>query len=174
MQASPLAELKDIHLPDPTSLWPLAIGWWILLVIVISTIIVIVIWQIKRWRLSEAKRRALTDISNLAPTASDWPQALHKLMRRLTISYFDQEEVAQLHGQPLVQFLTSQLKPAQQSNCQGELQKLVNAQYQPAADLDFEEQTKAIEYWIKHALPPKRRVNKNIQTMNISEASGDV
>jgi len=30
--------LKDIHLPDAITWWPLAIGWWLLIVMVIAAI----------------------------------------------------------------------------------------------------------------------------------------
>ena len=31
----PLAQLKDIHLPDAVGLWPLAWGWWVLLILLV-------------------------------------------------------------------------------------------------------------------------------------------
>jgi hypothetical protein len=36
MQGDPLAELRGIHLPDPISWWPLAPGWWVLIIIFIG------------------------------------------------------------------------------------------------------------------------------------------
>lgn len=32
----PLSQLADIHLPDPVSVWPLAPGWWLVIVLVIA------------------------------------------------------------------------------------------------------------------------------------------
>ena len=29
-----LKDLRDIHLPDPVSIWPLAPGWWALMILV--------------------------------------------------------------------------------------------------------------------------------------------
>jgi hypothetical protein len=172
-QTSPLAELKDIHLPEPTMLWPPAIGWWILLVVIISVIIALVIWRIRRWRLSKAKRNALAELSNLTQASPDWPQSLQTLMRRLTISYFEQAQVAHLHGQQWVQFLVSQLKPAQQEQCKNDLQMLVDAQYKANIDLNFEQQAKTVKYWITNALPPKRR-KAPTEANNINEAQHNV
>jgi hypothetical protein len=174
MQASPLAELKDIHLPEPTALWPPAIGWWALLVLLISLIIIVVVWRIRRWRLGMAKRKALVELSNLTSATQDWPQALQKLMRRLTISYYEQEKVAQLHGQSWVHFLVSQLKPSQQEKCKKPLQQLVDAQYQSSVELDFTVQAEAVKYWITNALPPKKKASSVEQSKDFSEAKENV
>ena len=33
MENDPLAQLRDIHLPEPILWWPLAPGWWVLIVL---------------------------------------------------------------------------------------------------------------------------------------------
>ena len=175
MQGSPLAELKDIHLPEPTSMWPPAYGWWILLAVVIGLIIALIIWQVRRWRSNLAKRQAIAELEMLTTNSENWPQHLHKLMRRLTVSYFPQENVAQLHGQHWVQFLMSQLKPNQYEKCQAELQSLVNAQYQPNADnLDIEKQKAAAKYWINQTLPPKQQKAANTPQPITNEVHSNV
>lgn len=35
LQAQLLSQLKDVHLPEQVSWWPLAIGWWIVIVVAI-------------------------------------------------------------------------------------------------------------------------------------------
>ena len=37
MQADSLAQLRDIQLPEPISWWPLAPGWWVLIISVSYT-----------------------------------------------------------------------------------------------------------------------------------------
>lgn len=37
--ADPLAELRDIHLPDAISWWPLAPGWWMLLALLLTVMV---------------------------------------------------------------------------------------------------------------------------------------
>ncbi|MFB0988929.1 MAG: DUF4381 domain-containing protein, partial [Gammaproteobacteria bacterium] len=36
-----LAQLADIHLPEPVSYWPPAIGWWILAAIVLFMLVIL-------------------------------------------------------------------------------------------------------------------------------------
>ena len=60
-------ELRDIHLPDPVSLWPPAPGWWILFALVVVTILSALIWR--RWRAQHRVRReGLLQLEQLAET----------------------------------------------------------------------------------------------------------
>ncbi|MDQ6999108.1 MAG: DUF4381 domain-containing protein [Mariprofundus sp.] len=46
--ADPLAQLRDIHLPDAISWWPLAPGWWMLFALIL--IIIVALFYYLRWR----------------------------------------------------------------------------------------------------------------------------
>ena len=49
-QGDPLAELRDIHLPEAVSLWPLAPGWWLLLALIAAVLgLSIAVW-LRRYR----------------------------------------------------------------------------------------------------------------------------
>ncbi len=57
--APDLSQLKDIHLPNPISEWPMAIGWWLLLAFFILAIIAgIIFWQQDRKK-NQTKKAAL-------------------------------------------------------------------------------------------------------------------
>jgi RNase P protein component len=65
MQIDPLAQLKDIHLPTPISWWPLAPGWWLLILMLIF----ICMWSVKalteKYRINLYRRQALKKLSHI-------------------------------------------------------------------------------------------------------------
>ena len=48
MENNSLADLKDIHLPAPVSIFPLAPGWYIVLAVMLVIIILLILWQLRR------------------------------------------------------------------------------------------------------------------------------
>ena len=45
--ANPLEQLRDIHLPDTPGLWPLAPGWWLLIILSVTLIAAITLFIIR-------------------------------------------------------------------------------------------------------------------------------
>ncbi len=52
--ADPLAELRDIHLPEAIGWWPVAPGWWLLLALII--IFIAALFYYLRWRKNQKNR----------------------------------------------------------------------------------------------------------------------
>lgn len=106
--ADPLAQLKDIHMPDPISWWPPAPGWWVVGVIALG-LMLWTTWRIIRyWRKTAFKRAALCELKNLRRRGGD-PQHLLTdlsiLLRRVALVAFPAEDVASLHGKDWLAFL---------------------------------------------------------------------
>lgn len=53
----PLAQLRDIHLPEPIGWWPLAIGWYILIALALFLASIIAHWLYKKHRHALAKNK---------------------------------------------------------------------------------------------------------------------
>jgi len=62
VKADPLAELRDIHMPEPVSWWPPAPGWWLLLLIVLIIGALFWWWRRRAAGLSQAARFSRRDI----------------------------------------------------------------------------------------------------------------
>lgn len=143
----PLADLKDIHLPDPVSMWPLALGWWLLLALAL-VVVLLLVWAYRRYQSQAARRLAMSALKE-----ADSPQQIMVILKSLCLNYFSREQVAGLYGEPLKHFLSQHLTARHRP----EFEKLsaglfsqVHARNRPT---DFTDKLKiAVDYWIQHAL----------------------
>ncbi len=96
-----LQQLKDIHLPNEPTLWPLAWGWWLILSIVICLILAltaytiykrlkVIQWDWQRWENEPDEHKGVLAIAWLKQAA---------LLR------FNREEIARLSGTDWIDFL---------------------------------------------------------------------
>lgn len=88
--AAPKLELRDIHLPAPVSWWPLAPGWWLLLVALLLAVLGLVLWRrgAPTRRLRRAALAELGAIEVAYATAGDGhacAAALSRLLHRLAM-----------------------------------------------------------------------------------------
>ena len=102
--------LRDIHLPEPVSWWPPALGWWILagaLLVVALLVLLFLVWY-RRGRLDRAARSALAQVFADHRRHGDPQRLLRELsvvLRRIALSYFPRTEVASLSGDAWLDFL---------------------------------------------------------------------
>ena len=101
--ADALAGLRDIHLPDPIALWPLAPGWWGLLAIILLAALGL-FWGLRRRRRSP-RRAALSEVCRLEEAyaetrdASALASGLSALLRRVSLLRGERVSVATLQGE---------------------------------------------------------------------------
>lgn len=115
-KTDPLAQLKDIHLPDPVSWWPPAPSWYAVFVLILAGIIFLTWQAYKRHRYTLAKKRALallatyqaeyTKEHNVPLTSAN----ISELLRRVALVYYPREQVASLHGEAWLHFLNKTSK----------------------------------------------------------------
>ena len=152
-------DLSPAIAPDAPTWWPLAWGWWAVIVIAI-TLIALVFFIVKRRKNNQLpKQEALSYFSNRQSSNRLSPSEAQRILRQAALSYFPREKVAGLAGNDWLKFLDAQLKKplfvAKQSQWQ-------QALYQDAALMN-DDQKKAqqqlvndCETWLRKALPPKR------------------
>ncbi|MEZ8369290.1 DUF4381 domain-containing protein [Vibrio splendidus] len=152
-------ELSPAITPSAPSWWPLAWGWWAVIVTAIA-LIALVFFIVKRGQKNQyAKNEALACFRDSQPSNTLSPSAAQDIVRQAALSYFPRDKVAGLSGDDWLAFLDAQLaKPlfaAKQSQWQ-------QALYQDTA-LMSDEQKKAqqqlvndCETWLRKALPPMR------------------
>lgn len=139
-------ELRDIHLPEPISWWPLAPGWWISLAVII--LLIAAVYIARKIYLGKQLRRdiaaELEHIRQQYQQVGNKPQlarALSILLRRANISYYPGSNIAGLTGEQWLQHLDkTNDRPSADLVFQSETGKvLLSAPYLPDnAELDFD------------------------------------
>ncbi|MBK8960777.1 MAG: DUF4381 domain-containing protein [Proteobacteria bacterium] len=107
---TPELPLRDIHLPEPVSWWPLAPGWWLCLALLVMLTAAALWW----WRgapMRRLRRAALAELTLIeAAYARDGDghacaQAVSRLLRRVALLAGD-AEAAHSHGADMQALLT--------------------------------------------------------------------
>ena len=106
----PVLNLRDIHLPDPISWWPVAPGWWIILA---SSLLVIVIIFISRniYIKRQLNRDIKAELEHIkqqyqqTKNKSQLAKSLSILLRRANISYYPKTDIAGLIGSEWLMYL---------------------------------------------------------------------
>lgn len=109
--------LRDIHLPPEISWWPLAWGWWLVLLLALLGLAALVWWWLKRPAANQrvnisAQASALQELERIEQQYSNDPMGLVRelsvLLRRIAISLYGRRSVAGLTGVTWLQFLDKQ------------------------------------------------------------------
>ncbi len=106
-----LAQLRDIHLPQPVGWWPLAPGWYVLAILVLLMLCTLG-YMLRRYYLNgQGKRQALLLITlyqqqHERDANSQLTSArVSELLKRVALVYFPRERVASLQGERWLAFL---------------------------------------------------------------------
>ncbi len=104
--ASPLDQLKDIHLPDPVSIWPLAWPWWMLLL----TIVIVVGFTFYLRKKNTWRRQALSELKLISSENKLLCiQQCNRLLKQVALFRFG-SSCAPLSGEKWLHFLDEKIK----------------------------------------------------------------
>ena len=173
MDKIPLPELRDIHLPGEPSMWPLAIGWWITLVLLIVIFILVFLAFLKIQQHKKFKKysdEVLQQFSTLEADLKENPsnQTIAKInthLRQVAINTYQRESIAGLTGVDWLRFLDESGNTSHFTQGDGKI--LIEAPYQSESQtqsmLDLSNQNaflSLIESWIKKQI----KIKKNNKT----------
>jgi len=102
--------LRDIHLPEPISWWPVAPGWWLLLAALCLIIIVFFISR-KIYISRQLNRDIKAELGQIkqqfekTQNKSELARSLSILLRRASISFYPATDIAGLTGESWLSFL---------------------------------------------------------------------
>ena len=107
----PLAQLRDIHLPQPIGWWPVSWGWIVLVVLLLIILGVGVSYLRRRIRLARPRREGLRLLMSYEKEYQQGMSSplvcarISELLRRVALSYFPREDIAGLQGEMWIDFL---------------------------------------------------------------------
>ena len=150
--------LRDIHLPEPISWWPIAPGWWLLAVGLLLTLISLIIVrkiylgrQLKRDIAHELE--AIKQQYQQTQNKSQLVSALSRLIRRATITFYPSQNIAGLTGEDWLALLDqTNANASPDIRFESSIGKiLLTAPYQPEealADFDAQAFIRLCESWL--------------------------
>jgi len=103
--------LRDLHLPEPVGWWPLAPGWWLLIIVFAAFLGYVLYRAYRRYRHNAPRRFALGQLARFESEylAHRNPVTLGKqlseLLRRGMLAYAERDEVAGLTGDAWLEWL---------------------------------------------------------------------
>ena len=118
-----LAQLRDIHLPPAIGLWPIAWGWYLVVLVAL-----IFFWGFYQYRyLISAytlKRQLLKELMRLEKKyqqeqkSSIALQEVAFFLKKAALQFYPREQIAHLYGEEWLMFLDSTAKNLNSSSCQ--------------------------------------------------------
>lgn len=105
-----LSQLKDIHLPQPIALWPIAPAWLAVYFLCIIFLAYLVYAGYKAQRKKYIVHFALAKLNELEKLMAENPKLngaleISTLLRRTALHYYPRENIAGLTGQAWLSFL---------------------------------------------------------------------
>ena len=108
--------LRELHLPDATGWWPLAPGWWFLIVLAVAGVVYLVIRVWRPWRANAPRRFAIRQLNDIRHNFEFGVDAVElckqrsELLRRAMLAYAPRDEVAGLTGEDWLTWLDDGLE----------------------------------------------------------------
>ena len=150
--------IKDIHLPEAISWWPLAIGWWIVIALLIAAIIIVILWFRQKSRQASPQKKGLSFRKQVMSELVEiqkiednhrFLEQLSALLKRVAISQHGQH-IAGLSGQKWLEFLDKQWNL--HSFSQGIGQVLIDLPYQKHPQPDRHMLLRVSKNWLENQM----------------------
>ncbi|WP_100641987.1 DUF4381 domain-containing protein [Alteromonas facilis] len=152
----PLAQLHDISLAQPVDWWPLAWGWWVVIIcaLAITTSLIVIVWRHRKN--NRVRRAALAQIDSLDINSDFLARAgqINAILKQVVRHYFPVETSVSLHGAEWQHFMQTQLPQRYHKQFVALSEHTFTLHYKPqtAVSKDIADAYKdAARLWLKHA-----------------------
>jgi len=172
----PLSQLADIHLPDPVSIWPLAPGWWFVIILILAGLCWLAFQSLQKFilnqRLQSAQRELEKAIQAYRETVSkkdsdenkaglDYLYAVNAVLNRVAL-YTDPKrsrEIAKLTGKEWLDYLDQSFGGTEFKESAGKV--LAEGQYRPVFIGEIEALYTLAQNWISACYKKKNKSKAN-------------
>ncbi|MFT5541349.1 MAG: hypothetical protein ACI97K_001923 [Glaciecola sp.] len=167
-----LEGLADVTLGSSPSIWPLAWGWWVLIILTIVLIAALVIFVVKYRNKRRIKSRALAAIVQINESEPQALRKLHSILRAAVMHYYPAKNVCKLHGSAWQEFLVSKAKGQKRITQQitAELMALESSLYTKNSSISIADAKQSVTVWVQCCLPPSK-VSGNAATAADNDTS---
>lgn len=151
-----IPNLRDIEGIDPVSIWPLGLGWWILICMSVLTAFLFIVIVLKRrnflrsWKYDTLKKIDFLEERMTQETARESLIQLSEYLRRIAIFRYSRKECAGLFGDQWLEWLKQHDPKGFDWKEKGKI--LVDAPYAPEKSISLEqvkEYITAVKRWIR-------------------------
>lgn len=151
----PLHDIVDNY---STSWWPLAWGWWLIVLVVAGALTAAAFLLYKRHQKQRPKRLALAALQQPAHSISD----LNLRLKQAALLYYPRDQVANLHGDSWFTFLTNSLPEQRRAEFKQAFIEYSYVQYQPHEHSTVESYKILLQRWVGLAWPPQHKRSGNV------------
>jgi hypothetical protein len=147
---NPLDQLRELHLPEPISWWPLAPGWWLLALVGSALLVWLLRWLYRRYKAKYYRRQALGQLQALQAGTDSQEQlrALFVLLKQTANCAYPNRQPSSLAIEPFVEFLRFSCDKSVFNQSTLELQSLLYARQTSEQSPDLELLFKDARIWI--------------------------
>jgi hypothetical protein len=143
-----LSQLKDIHLPDDISWWPLAIGWWLLITILPTILTLFFVYFYRQKKAKVIQKMTLELLDNAYIQDASFLLSAHSILKRYCRQYYP--EALSLTGENWVEFLNSAHSKKHDTIFSSSLSNALNyGIYSQDSDYDREKLLASCRLWIE-------------------------
>lgn len=152
-----LAQLKDIHLPEAVSWWPLAPGWYALALLITLLLGFAIYLSYKHHKNSLAKKQALELLACYEEqykkdgNAQLTSARISELLKRVALVYYPRQQVASMHGESWLEFLQQSSKHINFNEVRA---LLLESPFKTGERVDLTPLLRSAQLWIKQRRTP--------------------
>ncbi len=147
----PLANMRDIQLPETGGWWPPAPGWWWLALLILLAVIGAFLWWRRRRQRTQWRRDALGELKALSTRADNHPHwfgELNGLLKRAARHAYSERRPETLTGEQWIAFLLA-TAPDDQAGSDNVVPAMVAACWQPNPTLAPADALRFARAWLE-------------------------